>query len=404
MKKHPTKPTGKHREKVLNAARIKNATRGRHADGNGLYLVVDDSRAKRWVLRVVINGKRHDIGLGGLSWVGLAEAREKAAVLRKIARDGGDPLAQKRQEEIVIPSFETVAHEVHGIHSQTMKNAKCVAQWLGRLEAYAFPIIGSNPVDKIESKDILTVLTPIWIEKPETARRVRQLMTRVFQYAKAKGWRSGDNPVEGITRVLPKHNGKEEHFAALPYVQVPEFILALQAANINLAVKLGLEFLILNAARTSEVMLATWQEIDLEAKTWIVPAAHMKMKIEHRVPLSGRCIEILQAAKELNGDYIFPGRTAGKPLSNMAFLMALRRMERGDITAHGFRSSFRNWAEEKTVTQRSVVEAALAHAVENKVEAAYLRTDLFQKRRRLMDSWAAYATQKPAEKVVRIRS
>jgi integrase len=267
--------------------------------------------------------------------------------------------------------------------------------------------MGSIPVDKIEPKEILAALSPIWIEKPETARRTKQRLKTTFDYAKAKGWRSGDNPVEGITRVLPKHNGKtKDHFSALPYAQVPEFIQGLQAANNAISIKLGFEFLILTASRTSEVILARWPEIDLDAGTWIVPAERMKMKREHRVPLSARCIEILQAAKEVGcgSEYIFPGRSANRPLSNMAFLKALERMGRADITAHGFRSSFRDWAEEKTNTQRSVVEAALAHQVESRVEAAYLRSDLFEKRRRLMDSWAAFVMAKPTEKVVRIRA
>jgi integrase len=396
-------PRRKHPEKALNAIKIRNAGPGRHADGNGLYLQVDDSGAKRWVLRIVIHRKRCELGLGGLSLVTLAEAREEAIRLRKIARKGGDPLAERRQERQVVPVFEAVAREVHDTHSPTMRNAKCAAQWLGRLETYAFPIVGTQPVDKIESKDVLAVLSPIWIEKPETARRVKQLMGRVFDYAKAKGWRSGDNPVDGIARVLPKHNGQQEHFAALPYSQIPEFITALCGANVSQSIKLGFEFLILTAARTSEVILAKWPEINMNSKTWIVPATRMKMKKEHRVPLSSRCIEILQVARGLGGDCIFPGRATNRPLSNMSFLMALRRMNRADITAHGFRSSFRNWAEEKTTTQRSVVEAALAHQVENPVEAAYLRTDLFAKRRRLMDSWAAFATARPAQKVVRMR-
>jgi integrase len=396
----------KHPEKYLNASKIKNAAPGRYADGNGLYLVVDPSGARRWVLRTVIKRKRCELGLGSYSLVPLADAREEAARLRRIARKGGDPLAERRQERRIVPTFEEAAREVHDTHSQTMKNAKCAAQWLGRLEAYAFPVIGKMQVDRIESKEILGILTPVWIEKPETARRVRQLMKRVFDYSRAKGWRSGDNPVEGITRVLPKHNGKEEHFASLPYNQVPEFIQALQAAKAYIVIKLAFELLILTATRTSEALLARWAEIDMDAATWAIPAERMKAKVEHRIPLSGRCIEILKQAKELcmGSEFVFPGRKASKPLSNMAFLMTLRRMGREDITAHGFRSSFRNWAEEKTTTQRSVVEAALAHQVENKVEAAYLRTDLFEKRRRLMDSWAAFATMKPAEKVVKIRS
>jgi len=378
-----------------------------YSDGNCLYLVVDESGAKRWVLRTVINGKRRDLGLGGLSWVSLAEAREEAARLRKIARKGGDPVAERRRERTVIPTFEAVAREVHASHAATFRNAKHAAQWITTLETYVFPTMGQHQVDKVEPKEILSVLSPIWIEKPETARRVKQRMKTIFDYAKAKGWRSSDNPVEGISKVLPKHNGKTKgHFAALPYAQVPEFIRALRDFKVYISIKLAFQFLILTASRTSEVILAKWAEVDLEAKTWTVPAERMKGNVAHRVPLSARCIEILKAAKEISdgGEYIFPGRKHGKPLSNMSFLMTLRRMGKSDITAHGFRSSFRDWAEEKTNTQRSVVEAALAHQVENKVEAAYLRTTLFEKRRRLMNSWAAFAAVQPAEKVVKIRA
>ncbi len=396
----------KHPEKALSAAKIKNAKPGRYADGNGLYLIVDDSGAKRWMLRTVIRGKRCDIGLGGLSLVTLADAREDAIRLRKVARKGGDPLAERRQERRVVPTFEEAAREVHGTHAATFKNAKHAAQWITTLETYAFPTFGSRQIGEIESRDILEVLSPIWNEKPETARRVKQRMKTVFDYAKAKGWRSGDNPVEGVSEVLPKHNGKKEHFAALPYAQVPEFISVLAESNVSISIKLAFEFLILTASRTSEVLLATWNEIDINNKTWMVPAERMKAKEEHRVPLSARCLEILKAAHQLFGDseYVFPGRSPQHPLSNMSFLMALRRMGHGNITAHGFRSSFRDWAEEKTSFANSVIEASLAHTVKNKVEAAYLRTTLFDKRRDLMQVWATFATAKPSSKVVKIRA
>lgn len=398
----------KHPEKALSPAKIRALnTPGLYADGSCLFLKVDASGAKRWVLRTMVQGKRRDIGLGGLSWVSLKEARDEAERLRGIARKGGDPLAERRQERMVTPAFEAVAREVHLSHCQTFRNPKHAAQWITTLETYAFPVMGSHRVDKVEPKEILEVLSPIWVEKPETARRVRQRLKIVFDYARAKGWRSGDNPVEGISRALPKHNGKVNgHFAALPWAQVPDFITSLRSANLYLSVRLAFEFLTLTAARTSEVIYAKWDEIELEAKTWTVPSDRMKAKVEHRVPLSGQCLEILRAAREMNTgwEYIFAGRQPGKPLSNMAFLMALRHMGRTDITAHGFRSSFRDWAEEKTTTQRSVVEAALAHTVGNKVEAAYLRTTLFEKRRKLMDAWAAFATTKPAEKVVKMRA
>jgi integrase len=216
----------------------------------------------------------------------------------------------------------------------------------------------------------------------------------VLDWAKASGFRTGDNPVDGITKVLPKHKTATGHHAALPYQKVPAFIHALRHANTAESIRLAFEFTILCATRTSETLNARWAELDLDAKIWTIPAVRMKAGVEHRIPLTDRCIEILKRAKVLSGDggYLFPGRTAKKPLSNMVFLMALRRMKRTDVTAHGFRSSFRDWAAEKTNVPRAVCEAALAHTLRDKTEAAYNRTDLFDRRRELMDAWAAFGT------------
>jgi integrase len=395
----------KHPTKRLTAVKVRNARSGKHADGGGLYLRVTDDGRKNWILRIVIKGKRCELGLGSVKTVSLAEAREEAARLRNIARKGGDPLAERKQERKIVPTFEEAARKVHESMLPAFRNKKHGQQWINTLRDYAFPIFGSKPVDRVESSDILEALTPIWIEKAETARRVKQRLRTVFDYAKAKGWRSSDNPVEGISKVLPKHSKSKKHFAALAYAQIPGLIESLwKASNVGLQSKLALEFLILTAARTGEVIYARWDEINLEAETWTIPAERMKARVEHRIPLSLRCLQILKVAKSFShGEgFIFPGRSEGQPLSNMALAMALRRMGRTDITVHGFRSSFRDWAEERTNTPRSVVEAALAHQVESKVEAAYLRTTLFDKRRRLMDNWAAFATAKPAQKVVRI--
>lgn len=405
---NPTEATTgkKHPQNKLDAAKVRNAKPGRHADGNGLYLVVSPTGAKKWVLRTVIKRKRCDIGLGGLSLVSLKDAREEAARLRRLARKGGDPLAERRQEQRIIPTFEAAAREVYTAHSVTFRNAKHSDQWITTLETYAFPIFGNRRVDAVEPADILAVLTPIWLEIAETARRVKQRLNVVFDYARAKGWRTAGNPVDGIAQVLPKTTGKsKKHHSAMPYGKVPEFLLDLQGAETSDSIKLAFEFLILTAARTNEVILARWDEIDLESKAWTIPAERMKAKREHRVPLSPRCLEILKAARALNpvGGFVFPGRIYGKPLSNMAFLMALRRMEKTDITAHGFRSSFRDWAEERTGAKRRAVESSLAHSVGNKVEAAYLRTDLFDERRRLMNLWAAFCLTRPSGKVVMMR-
>lgn len=396
---------GRHPDKALSSAKIRNAKAGRYADGNGLYLVVDPSGARRWVLRTVIKGRRCDLGLGGLSLTPLMEAREEAIRLRKIARKGGDPLAERRKERRTVPTFEEAARTYHQSIAATFRNPKHSAQWITTLENYVFPVFGSRSIDSIESSHVLEALSPIWTGKPETARRVRQRMRAVFDWAKASGFRQGDNPVEGIGKALPRHNTKMKHHPALPYAQVPEFVTTLREAKAAAMVRYAFEFLILTASRTSEVLFAKRNEIDTESRTWTVPAERMKAKEEHRVPLSSRCMQILEGARQVGFDtkYIFPGRSLNHPLSTMAFEMCLRRMGRGDITPHGFRSSFRDWAEERTKIQRSVIEAALAHKIENKVEAAYLRTTLFEKRVQLMTSWAAFATSAPRAKVVRIR-
>ena len=396
----------KHPEKALSAVRVRALREpGRYADGNGLYLHVDPSGAKRWILRTVIRGKRCDLGLGSAALVPLAEAREEALRLRKIARQGGDPLAERRKERMIVPTFEDAACRVHEALVPTFRNPKHAAQWIRTLARYVFPVFGSRPVDQIESRDVMEVLTPIWNERHETARRVRQRIRSVFDWAKASGFRSGDNPVDGTGKALPRHNGQKNHFAALPYADVPTFLAELRESASSVAAKLAFEFLILTVARTSEVLLAQWSEVDLAAKAWTVPADRMKAKVEHRVPLSSHCLALLTQAKGISADgpYIFPGRSPGRPLSNMVFLKMLRDMGRPNITVHGFRSSFRDWAEERTNTSSSVIEAALAHTVKSKVEAAYLPTKLLDKRRELMRTWAAFATAAPKEKVVRMR-
>jgi integrase len=322
------------------------------------------------------------MGLGGLSLVTLAEAREKALTYRKLAREGGDPFAERRKTRAVVPTFAEAAEKVHAEHKASWKNPKHAAQWLTTLKTYAIPVIGERRVDQIGTPDILKVLSPIWLTKPETARRVRQRVGTVLDWAKAAGFQTGDNPVVGVAKGLPKQTDRDEHHAALPYEEVPAFVQSLRASDNGEVVRLAFEFLILTASRTSEVLGAKWSEVDLQQRIWTVPASRMKAGRTHRVPLVERTLEILKRAKEIGGrsDYVFPSRAEAKPLSNMAFLMTLRRMKL-DITAHGFRSSFRDWAAEQTNFPREVCEAALAHAVENKVEAAYRRGDLFEKRR-----------------------
>ena len=329
---------------ALSPLKIKALTRaGRYADGNGLYLVVDDGGAKRWVLRTLVHGKRRDMGLGSLQLVSLPEARKRAAANRLIARDGGDPIAQRRQANRAVLTFKEATEAVHASHSKGWKNPKHRDQWINTLRDYAFEKIGAKRVNAVTTADVLQVLTPIWLEKPETARRVRQRMRAVLDWAKAAGHRDGDNPVEGVGDGLPKQKDKAEHHAALPFAELHPFLATLHASGANDATKLALEFLILTAMRTGEVIGATWSEIDTKAKTWTIPKERMKAQREHRVPLSERCMAILKQARKLSGDvYVFPGVDKDTPLSNMAFLMALHRMGY-DVTAHGFRSAFRDW-------------------------------------------------------------
>lgn len=404
----PSSTPARHPYKVLTpqavrAARPTSITR-RIADGGGLYLQTGPSGTRAWVLRTVVKGKRCDVGLGSVALVSLKDARDEAQRLRRIARAGGDPLAERRHARRVVPTFEAVAREVHAEHAKTFKNEKHREQWLSSLQPM-FAVFGAKRVDAVESADVLTALNPLWLKRPETARRIKQRVHLIFDWAKAQGYTVGNNPTDGLTKVLPKQPKKRGHHAALPYAQLPAFLQALRDADGSEVVKLALEFTILCATRTSETLGATWSEIDLDSKTWTIPAARMKRGEEHRVPLSSRAVEILERAQTLAGDssFVFPGRTSQKRLSNMALLMLLRRMKRNDVTVHGFRSSFRDWAAERTSVPREVCEAALAHGVEDKTEAAYRRTDLFGRRRKLMDAWAAFAATKSAE-VVPIRA
>ena len=398
----------RHPQQALTARTVQTARAGdrarRIADGGGLYLFVAPGGAKSWVLRTVVKGKRCDLGLGSVTLVPLADAREEARRLRRIARTGGDPLAERRHEQRSVPTFEQAARQVHAGHEAGFRNEKHRKQWLSSLSGVV-STCGSKRVDAITSADILAVLNPQWLERPETSRRVLQRLRVIFDWCKAQGYRAGDNPTEGLTKVLPKHRATKAHHAALPYPEVPAFLRALRESNASDLVKLAFELTVLSATRTSETLLATWNEVDLATQTWTIPADRMKAGVQHRVPLSPRCVEILTQAQTLadGSQYVFPGRSGTKPLSGMAFLMTLRRMGRADVTTHGFRSSFRDWAAERTNFPGAVCEAAIAHAIKDKTEAAYHRTDLFEKRRELMTAWAAFATSKRSD-VIQIRA
>jgi len=384
----------KARGRGLTAAFVsKVRTPGRYGDGDGLYLVVDPSGASRWVLRIQSNGRRRDVGLGGTKTVTLAEARDLAHQIRRKAKAGIDPVAARRAEREGVPTFETMAKTVHAAHVTTWRNAKHRDQWLTTLEGYTYPVIGNLPVNRIGTGDILKILLPIWTTKPETARRVMQRLRTVLDHATAAGYRSGENPCRIAAIGLPRHTKTVKHFTALPYTELPVFIVGLKAAPITEVVRLALEFLILTAARSGEVRGATRDEFALNTKLWTIPPERMKAEREHVVPLSPRAVEIIEAAHKLahGSPLMFPSvRSKGKPLSDMALTMVLRRLGT-DATAHGFRSTFRDWCSEETDFPSEVAEMALAHTIENKVEAAYRRGKLLEKRRQLMDAWAAFA-------------
>jgi integrase len=399
------KPKGQHREKSLTAATVRGlAQEGFYPDGNGLYLKIDGKGAKRWVQRLVIQGKRRDIGLGSAKLVSLADAREAALENRKLARSGGDPFALRKKAEEVM-TFTVATQRVYDLHLPTWRNPKHGQQWINTLKEYVYPHFGEKRLDAISSADVLSALTPIWNSHPETARRVRQRIGTVMKWAMAQGWRS-DNPAEAISKALPKHDRtKVKHQKALPYSQVAAAIRRVSESEASLSSKLALEFIVLTATRSGETRGALWSEIDIDAAEWTIPAERMKAKRPHRVPLSPRALEILQKAKAIkhkDADFVFPGSIIGKPLSDVTLSKLLKELKI-EAVPHGFRSSFRDWAGEQTNFPREVCEFALAHVIKDKAEAAYARSDLYEKRRKLMDTWAQYLALERGT-VVRMKS
>ncbi len=373
---------------------------GRHGDGDGLYLSISHSGSKSWVQRIVVNGRRRDLGLGPYPAVSLAKARLFAQENRSAVAEGRDPVAEKQRERDAIrnpapsiPTFSEAAARVIELRRPTWSNPKHAAQWQATLETYAFPVVGCKPVDAVTVADVLDVLTPIWTGKPETASRVRQRMETVMDWVVAQGHRL-DNPAgRSLLKVLPKTQRLKQHHRALPYAQVPGAVMQVRESTAVISTKLAFEFLVLTATRSGEVRKAEWGEVDWETKTWEIPAARMKARRPHRVPLSDRAMEILRHVRELSDarGLIFPGLRSGKLASEMVFTGLLRRLEIAAVP-HGFRSSFRDWVIEQTATPWAVAEAALAHNVGNSTEAAYMRSDLFDQRRALMDAWSAFVT------------
>jgi integrase len=391
-------------EKALTALQVKNATApGKYFDGHGLFLRVQPNGSRQWVQRITIRGKRCELGLGNPSLVSLAEARETALANRKLAQAGGDPMRAKREADAVL-TFEEASRKVHALHLPTWRNAKHGAQFISTLETYAFPRMGKLRVADVTTGDVLAVLTPIWTAKPETAARVRQRIGTVMKWAIAQGWRQ-DNPAEAIAQALPKRDkSQKEHRKALTYAEVADCTKAVQASGAGLSTILAFEFLVLTATRSGETRGALWEEIDLgfpatagkaaKPAVWTIPASRMKAKREHRIPLSARAVEVLRQAQALGEGtgLVFPGTKTGKSLSDMTLSKLVKELDfAADI--HGFRTSFRTWAQERTNFPREVAEAALAHTIKDKAEAAYARSDVFDKRRKMMEAWAAYLAQ-----------
>ena len=389
-------------EKRLSALAVTRATKpGMYPDGLGLYLRVGPSGAKSWVFRFRVDGQRRDMGLGPLHTVTLADARVKATECRKLRLDGSDPLHARQTarltaklEEAKAMSFQDCADAYIAAHAPGWRNAKHGDQWRNTLATYAYPVFGELPVQSVDVAMVMKVLEPIWATKTETASRVRGRIESVLDWATVREFRRGDNPARWrghLENLLPKRAKvqKVEHHSALPYGEMGAFMASLRGQE-GVAAR-ALEFLILTATRTSETIGATWADINIDGMIWTIPADRIKAGKEHRVPLSPAALAVLDAmAKIRHGEHVFPGGRVGKGLSNMALLKLLERMKRGDLTAHGFRSTFRDWAAERTNFSRDVAEMALAHTIGDKVEAAYRRGDLFEKRGKLMEAWAVY--------------
>ena len=384
------KPRGRHPANALSLAFARGVSEpGRYCDGNALYLQVKPSGARSWVQRMVIRGRRRELGLGGFPLVSLGEARAAAQTNRKLARAGGDPLAARRRAA-GMPTFREAAERVWADKRPGWRHPRHASEWLSSLERHAFPGLGHLAVCDVTSADVLGALRKVWHVRPETARRLRQRISAVLEWAVAMDFRA-DNPCSRIAPVLGLQKDLVRHMPALHHAEVAAAIRTIQATGATAAVKLAFEFLVLTAARSGEVRGALWPEVDLAAGVWTIPATRTKSRREHRVPLCRRAREILAAARGLGrgeSALVFPSQS-GKRIGETR-LSRLLKAHRVAAVPHGFRSSFRDWAAEETNHPREVIEAALAHVVMNQTEAAYARSDLFARRRRLMDEWAAY--------------
>jgi len=404
----------------LTALAVKQARKkGMLADGGGLYLHVSASGAKSWIYRFMLDGRPREMGLGPTHTIGLAEARDIALECRKLRREKIDPIEARdevrraRKDVVALDAaksmtFAACAESYIAAHKAGWRSPKSLIAWQSTLASFVNPVFGPLPVQAVDVGLVMKAIEPIWNTKPETAGRVRGRIESILDWATVRGYRQGENPARWrghLDHLLPKKAKvrQVEHHPALPFTNIPAFVSGLRKENGSAAP--ALEFAILTAARTGEVIGARWDEIDRGAKLWTMPGQRMKGAREHRVPLSDAALAIVdRLSYDRKGEFIFAGGRADRPLSDMAMLVLLRRMGRSDVTVHGFRSSFRDWAAERTSFQNEVLEMALAHAVGDKVEAAYRRGDLFDKRRRLMDAWAKFCAASPTpSQVVPIR-
>jgi integrase len=388
----------------LTARKVETAKPGKYSDGGNLYLIVSETSSRKWVLRFTWRGRAKEMGLGSAASVPLADARDKAASARRKIAQGLNPIDERKRDG-GMPTFGNMADNVRETLSGGFRNEKHKAQWKSTLETYAAPL-RAKTVDTIATDDVLAVLKPIWTTKAETASRVRGRIEKVLDAAKAKGFREGENPARWrghLDHLLPRPSKLARgHHAAMPYEEVAPFIAKLRKRKATSA--LALEFCILTAARSGEILGMRWSEINFDTKIWTVPASRMKAGLEHRVPLSPRAFAILRQLEKLEaGDFVFPGQKSKCPFSGRVLQMVLRKLGAKNATVHGFRSSFRDWAGNVSSFPRELAETALAHVIGDKAEQAYRRSDALEKRRKLMDAWAAYREPKTSANVVQMR-
>ena len=377
---------------------------GKYADGNGLYLQVSKSGSKSWLFRFMMDGKSREMGLGSINTVPLAKARIKALECKKLLREGIDPISDRfdrlnktKADNRDVFTFKKCAEDYLKAHSASWGSLRHAEIWHSSIKRYADPVLGSMPVNIIERSHIMRVLDPIWREKTETAKKLRGRIESVLDWATVQDYRKGENPARWrghLDKLLPKPSElhKVKHFAALPYPEINKFMDQLREREALSA--LALRLIILTSTRSGEVRGAIWSEFDLEKATWTIPAERMKAKKEHIIPLCKEALSIVQSLPRMAGnDLLFAGSRSGKPLSDVVFKKLMERMGIKGITTHGFRSTFRDWAAEQTAFPREVIEAALAHQLKDKAEAAYFRSNLLDKRRELMNKWADYTMQ-----------